>query len=63
MNIDLKGARYDKRMTQTELSEKSGVSRATIVAIEKNPDYNPKIKVLESLANALEVPLSRLFLP
>lgn len=55
--------REEKNMTQEELSAKSGVSRATIWAIEtKDGETNTTTKTLLKLANALEVEMDDLFL-
>lgn len=55
--------RERKNMTQVELSAKSGVSRATIWAIEtKDGETNTTTKTLMRLANALDVEMDDLFL-
>lgn len=56
----IKKLRVSKNMTQKELSEKSGISRATIIAIEKNgPCY---LGVLEdALATALACSVEDLY--
>ena len=59
----LREIREEKNMTQEELAEKSGVSRATIWAIEsKAGATNTTTKTLLRLANALEVEMDDLFL-
>ncbi|SFQ29355.1 helix-turn-helix transcriptional regulator [Amycolatopsis rubida] len=52
--------RYRGRMTQPELSERSGVSVETIRKIEQAAEYNPTLNLLVKLATALDIPLSQL---
>lgn len=47
--------RKAKKMTQLELSEKSGVSRATISKLESGKEIEVKISTLEAISAALEV--------
>ena len=55
--------REEKKITQEELSAKSGVSRATIWALEtKEGTANTTTKTLLRLAEALGVELDDLFL-
>lgn len=49
-------------ITQEELSAKSGVSRATICALECGDDKVTTTKTLLNLANALGVQMDDLFL-
>jgi len=49
----------ERRMTKKELSEKAGVSLSFLSDLT-NGKANPSLKVMESLAIALEVPLSLL---
>ena len=63
MATQVKTIRIKKGMSQGELAEKSGVSRQTLCAIEKHPEYNPRISTMEAIAKALDVPVKRLFLP
>jgi len=62
MGYRLKEVREQKKMSQDELSEKSGVSRQTISAIENNDDYQAKTGTLYALANALETTVDKIFL-
>lgn len=62
MKNKLKEIREEKRMTQEELSTKSGVSRPTIVAIENNAAYNTTLNTLIKLSDALETPFDKIFL-
>lgn len=61
MNFRIKELRKAKRMSQDELSTKSGVSRTIISFLENGYDLDTKIGTLIKIANALEVPLSALF--
>jgi len=47
-------------MSQAELSEKVGVSRQTIVAIEKG-NYNPSVELALELSKALGATVEELF--
>lgn len=48
-------------MSQQELAEKVGVSRQTIVAIEKG-DYSPSVKLALLLARVLQTTVEELFI-
>lgn len=61
MKYRIKELREKKGYSQTHLSELSGVCRATIVALENNEEHEAKVGTLKSLANALGVPVSKLF--
>lgn len=62
MKNRLKELRDEKRMTQAELAEKSGVSRQTICAIENEENYSTTTSTLLKIANALETPVNLIFL-
>ena len=47
-------------MTQKELAEKVGVSRQTIVAIEKG-QYSPSLELAFKLSTAFEEPIDAIF--
>jgi putative transcriptional regulator len=47
-------------MTQQQLAEKAGVTRQTIVAIEKG-HYSPSLELAFSIALAFDVPLGEVF--
>lgn len=47
-------------LTQQELADKVGVSRQTIVAIEKNK-YNPSLELAFRIAEIFETPLEEVF--
>lgn len=61
MGNRLKEIREEKRMTQEELSSKSGVSRQTIISLETNQNYNVTIGTLTKLADALEITVDQFF--
>lgn len=61
MGYRLKEIREQKGVTQEGLAASSGVSRATIAALEKGSERNTTSKTLTKLANALGVTLNELF--
>ena len=61
MGHKLRETREAKRLTQDELSKKSGISRQTIVAIETDETYNPTFNTLVKLADALETTVDKIF--
>lgn len=61
MGYRIKEVREEKNMTQEELSEKSGVSRGTISALENGSTRTTTTKTLLKLARALGVSLDRIF--
>ena len=63
MKYRIKELREEKRMTQEELSEKSGVSRSIISKLEQEKPVNMLTDTLSKIANALDVKVSSLFLP
>ena len=63
MGYKIKERREFLRMSQEELSMKSGVSRQTISSLENNPDRNVSTKTLEKIAAALDTTVGKLFLP
>lgn len=52
--------RKKKKMTQMELADKAGVSQSHISLVEKNKK-KPSMKLLEDIAQVLEVPLAIMF--
>ncbi len=52
--------RAEKMWTQQQLADEVGVSRQTIVALEKNK-YNPSLILAFKIANALEKDVTKLF--
>lgn len=51
---------HANEMTQQELADKAGVSRQTIVAIEK-ARYAPSLELAFRIAKALAVPIEQVF--
>lgn len=56
----VRACRLSRNMSQLELAKKVGVSRQTIIAIER-AECMPSISVALQLATALQVPLESLF--
>ena len=61
MGYKIKEVREEKRMTQEELAEKSGVSRSTIVALEKGTMNDVKMSTLQKLASAMDTTVQKIF--
>lgn len=61
MGYKLKECREEKRMSQEELSRKSGISRQTISAIESNSEKCVTSRTLQKLAQALDMTVGDLF--
>lgn len=61
MGYRLKEVREEKKMTQEELAEKSGVSRGTISAIENGTTRATTTKTLIALAQALSTSIESIF--
>ena len=59
-NLKLKSARAALDMSQQELADKTGVSRQTVNAIEKD-DYNPTLKLCIDICKVLGKTLDELF--
>ena len=59
-NMKMKFRRMDLGMSQTELAEKAGVTRQTIVLIEAG-DFNPSLSLCIAICVALGVTLNDLF--
>lgn len=57
----IRDVRIAKGMSQVELSEKSGVSRFTIIALESGSLTNTHFATLHKIAKALEVTIDDLF--
>jgi putative transcriptional regulator len=56
----LKETRLARGLTQEELAERLGVTRQTIIAIEK-AKFVPSVKLSLEIASALDVPIDSLF--
>lgn len=61
MGYKIKERREFLRMSQEDLSVKSGVSRQTISSLENNPERNVSTKTLEKIAAALDTTVGKLF--
>lgn len=61
MGYKIKEARQEKRMSQEELALKSGVSRATISALENGTERYVMMGTLIKLANALDTTIDKIF--
>lgn len=61
MKYHVKEHRKVLRLTQEELAKRSGVSRATIIALESGKPYVTTTKTLLSVANALNTTIGRIF--
>ena len=59
-NLKLKAARAAHDWSQQQLADAVGVSRQTIVVIEKG-DYNPTIRLCIAICHALDKTLDELF--
>lgn len=62
MQYRIRELRDDARLSQAELAEKSGVSRATISIVESGKASDIKIETLSKIARALGRNISELFL-
>ena len=52
--------RFDRNMTQEELALRTGVSRQTIMSIERG-QTNPSVLLAYKIAAAFEVPITEVF--
>jgi putative transcriptional regulator len=53
--------RSKSRMTQEELAIKAGVSRQTIISLEKGK-YNPSLQLAFKLARIFQMPVEEIFI-
>lgn len=60
LHNNLKDARLARALTQEALAARVGVTRQTIIAIEK-AKFVPSVRLALELARALETPIDRLF--
>lgn len=60
MNMKLKLARIEKKMTQQSLAKAVGASRQTIGLIEKG-EFNPSLNLCIAIAKTLDKTLDELF--
>lgn len=63
MGYRIREIRESKGISQTELSEKSGVARATIWKLETDENAVTMTTTLQKIANALGVSVDEIFLP
>lgn len=61
MGTRIKKIREQLGMTQEELAVKAGLCRATLSAIESDPQKKPTLRTLEKLARVLGVSLDQIF--
>ena len=61
MGYRIREIREAKKMSQEELSEKSGVSRGTISALENGSERNTTSKTLLKIAQALGTTVDNIF--
>lgn len=61
MGYKIKEARQEKNMSQEELALKSGVSRATISALENGTERYVMTGTLVKLAKALDTTIDKIF--
>lgn len=61
MDTEIHVWRAKKRMTQQELAELAGVSRQTIMQLEKNK-YNPSLMLAYTISQILDADINDLFL-
>ena len=60
MNKKMKLRRVEMGFTQKDLAEKAGLSRASIVQIERGTQI-PSVETAERIANALKTTLEKIF--
>lgn len=63
MGYRIRKLRKERKMSQQELSEKSGVSRTIISFLESGKSIDTHLSTLQRIADCLEVPIHDLFLP
>lgn len=63
MGYKIKERREELRMSQEELSQKSGVNRTTISALETGKSVQVLTGTLVALANALDTTIDKIFYP
>jgi putative transcriptional regulator len=63
MTVRLRQIRREKGMSQEELAKKSGVTRQTIIRIERNECKEMRVSTLLLLCNALKCDVSDFLCP
>lgn len=61
MGYKIKEIREKKQISQTELAQMSGLSRATIWALENGTERTTTTRTLEKIAKALNTTIEELF--
>ena len=61
MRYRVEEIRKEQNMTQTELAQASGISRATVAALESGKEIVVKSSILQAIANALKCKVPDLF--
>ncbi|SDJ71342.1 helix-turn-helix transcriptional regulator [Microbulbifer yueqingensis] len=61
MNNHLKELRAERQLTQAQLAEQLGVSRQTVVAIEKGK-YDPSLPLAFRIARVFGLPIEQIFM-
>ncbi len=61
MGYRVEKLRKEKNMTQAQLARSSGLSRATIVALESGQEITVKSSTLQAIASALNCNIADLF--
>ena len=62
MKFNIKAKREAKGISQEELAEKAGISRATLSNLEHNEEPVTNTATLSKIADALECPVSDLLI-
>ena len=57
----IKNIRLKQKMSLYKLSKISGVSKSYLIQLENNKKFNPSLKTMDSIANALNVKIDDLF--
>jgi len=60
LNNRLREVRLDKGLTQESLASMVGVTRQTVIAVEKGK-FVPSVRLALELARALQIPLAEIF--
>lgn len=63
MRFRIADFRKKKKLSQAQLAQVSGVSRATIAGLESGAITVTTTGTIEKLSNALKVPVSKILLP
>lgn len=58
--MNVKALRIKRKLNQTDLAKRAGVTQAYIAMLERGRNVNPTLTLLTKLAKALGVPVWRL---